>query len=134
MVEQVHHVNSRLKENALPSLLIQELRKAAPILYKWVIRRKEDKVVLRSWSDYDKSIAELWWINNPKHHEYCELVSVEWADTGDRLMQEAANRLEVLEETLKHLKHMIWLVEIELSHDGGHILENAKSVVTKAEA
>ena len=34
---------------------------------------------------------------------------------------------------LKHLRHMIWLVETELKADGGHILQGAKCAVAIAE-
>jgi hypothetical protein len=37
-------------------------------------------------------------------------------------------------DLLTHLKHMIWLVEVELKEDGGHIVANAKAAVTAAEA
>lgn len=35
-------------------------------------------------------------------------------------------------DLLTHLRHMIWLVEIELKEDGGHILAGAKAAVAKA--
>jgi hypothetical protein len=35
-------------------------------------------------------------------------------------------------ELLAHLRHMIWLVEIELKEDGGHILAGARAAVDKA--
>lgn len=35
-------------------------------------------------------------------------------------------------ELLKHLKHMVWLVETELKEDGGHILQRAKAAIAKA--
>jgi hypothetical protein len=37
-------------------------------------------------------------------------------------------------ELLKHLKHMIWLVEVELKEDGGHIVANAKAAVAAIES
>lgn len=37
-------------------------------------------------------------------------------------------------DLLSHLKHMIWLVEVELKEDGGHIVANAKAAVAEAEA
>jgi hypothetical protein len=36
-------------------------------------------------------------------------------------------------DLLSHLKHMIWLVEVELKEDGGHIVANAKEAVRRAE-
>lgn len=35
-------------------------------------------------------------------------------------------------DLLAHLRHMIWLVEIELKEDGGHIIAGAKAAVEKA--
>ena len=35
-------------------------------------------------------------------------------------------------DLLAHLRHMIWLVEIELKEDGGHIIAGAKAAVQKA--
>lgn len=37
-------------------------------------------------------------------------------------------------ELLKHLQHMVWLVETELKEDGGHIVDGAKAAIAKATA
>lgn len=47
--------------------------------------------------------------------------------------RENAAAIAALPELLKHLKHMVWLVEVELKEDGGHIVVNAKAAIAKVE-
>lgn len=43
-----------------------------------------------------------------------------------------ANLIAAAPELLKHLQHMVWLVETELKEDGGHIVDGAKAAIAKA--
>jgi hypothetical protein len=64
-------------------------------------------------------------------HDVSEQAMAKQEKTAEIIGQNIDLEIKV-SNLLAHLRHMIWLVEIELKEDGGHIVAGAKAAIDKA--